>query len=595
MSASPIQYTSRTYLTALNDINADPLLADKPDWFKRLIAGFVDVASVLINAEANNGYLRTALTRRAVTDLCALIDYVPLTQVTASGTLMFDIIPAPTGGFPYTALQSALSANGPSTAASGSMRYGVRSSLVFSALTEAVAYTGINITNGRITVGAGTWYLGEKVRFTSTGSLPTGISANTDYFVSSVGTLYVTVTTTRALAFAGAVLIPSTQGTLTHTLTRLTRSIIGYQEDDVASYAVGNSDGTAQFQEFDITQAGVLSDTVTVTVLGFSYALVTTLALSAATDKVFRIYCNTDGSATIRFGNGVYGAIPPAGPVYVTYSYGGGLKTNLSALNAITNYSGGDADISGCYNLTTFVGGNDAETLDSAKMNAPMLLKARSRFVTIEDGIALAMTIGGLSQVGINANTYGTMSCQVLALATGGGIASTAQKSAIGTLLTNLSPIGAINVHTDDPTLTAVSIASSVNMNTGYSSTLVLSYADIATRLFFTETGKEIYSAYVTGGISSAVAKINTIFSKSFTSVDYSALTAIILQLNTVGARSFGDLITVSDYFGLLSVVPGVSYALVSSCSLALFSTTGYKCGTAEITTAGGTITVTAI
>ena len=94
MGGNPVQFTSRTFNTILADINTDPELVDKPDWWKRIWAGIGDVLSVWENATANNAYLRSAFTRRAVVDLCRLIGYELTEQVTASGLVFVDLAPA---------------------------------------------------------------------------------------------------------------------------------------------------------------------------------------------------------------------------------------------------------------------------------------------------------------------------------------------------------------------------------------------------------------------------------------------------------------------------------------------------------------------
>ena len=86
---NPIQYTSRTFQTILSDINSDKELADKPEWFKRLIAGVGDVMSMCLDAQANNSYLETAFTRDAVKKLCQLIGYKLAVHTTSTGKLKF--------------------------------------------------------------------------------------------------------------------------------------------------------------------------------------------------------------------------------------------------------------------------------------------------------------------------------------------------------------------------------------------------------------------------------------------------------------------------------------------------------------------------
>lgn len=591
MSTNPIQYSSRTFLTALNDINSDPLLADKPDWFKRLIAGMVDVASVWENASANNGFLRTALTRRAVTDLCALIDYSLVPQVTASGTMMFDAAIAAV--MPFTLALADVAANGPSSMGSSSLRYGAKASLAFSSLTEVIAQGAgtISTSTGQFTVAA-VFTTGEKVRMASSTTMPTGFSTGTDYYAIYVDVTHVKFATSRALAILGTAIVPSTVGAGNLTITRYSRGIACYQQNDVglvSPVSVGNSDGVTEFQEFTISQAGVISGTLTVTVNAQSYTLVTTLALSAPTDRVFRLYYNTDGSCTIRFGNGVYGAIPPAAPVYCTYSYGGGTKTNVAYANQITAYAGGDQNISGCFNATPFTGGGDAETLDSAKRNAPMLLKARSRFITTEDGIALVYAYGGISLCMINKNVYGALSCQVVGIATGGGNPSAPTRAAIAAYLILLTSLESVDVQFDAATLTPVVADMNVRMIPGNVWATVEAYTELAVNLFFSETGKEIYSAYLTGGVSLATTTLNTIFTTAFGASDYAAITMILNTLGVIGARTFADVIQLSDLYAICSAVPGVDYVVLNSSAPSL----PYTCAADEITTmTGGSITL---
>jgi hypothetical protein len=166
----------------------------------------------------------------------------------------------------------------------------------------------------------------------------------------------------------------------------------------------------------------------------------------------------------------------------------------------------------------------------------------------------------------------------------------------MATYLTNLSPMSAINVHVDNATLTPVVIAENVHISPGFTQTSVFSYVDIANRIFFSEAGTEICSAFTSGGITLAVSRINAIFSKSFASADYAALTAILQTLILLAPRNFGDLIELSDLYGLLAVIPGVGYVITTSCGLTNFLTSGYAAAANEITTmTGGSVTLTAV
>jgi hypothetical protein len=597
-----VQYTSRTFLTALADINADPELADKPDWFKRLVAGAVDVASEWENASANQGFLRTALTRRAVIDLSALIDYTPMAMTSASGIEMFDL--SPTLTFPYTIAQDDLIANGISSVGASALQYGSRASLPVASVTEVIAAASWGTGTIAVAGSALDLYTGEKVRLSTSGTLPTALAAGTDYFLivltktgSSPSYSYtLKLASTRAEAIAGTALSWVSYGTGNHTVTHLSRALTAYQEKAVASAVIGASDGVTEWQEFTINQSGVQVATLEVIVAGSTYSQVDTLALSASIDKVYRVYFNTDGSCTIRFGDGTYGAVPPAADVYVAYSYGGGAQSNVTYANQVSVYAGGDSNVTGCFNATAMTGGSDEESISSIKKNAPLLLKARSRFITVEDGIALALNYGGLSTVAINRNVYGILSVQVVAVATGGGNPSSALRTAIAAYLLALTPLSDIYVQFDAATLTPVVAAMSAHLLSGYLWATTSGYLSIAVKMFFSEVGTEVIAAYDDGGISAAVTKINQLFATSFTSLDYAALTAILTVFKTVGPRAFGDLIQVSDLYAVCSSVPGIDYVTLTSSTPSIPAGTGYQCGIAEITTmTGGSVTLTQV
>lgn len=598
---NPVQYTSRTFLTALADINADPLLVDKPDWFKRLVAGVIDVASEWENASANQGFLRTAITRRAVIDLATLIDYSPYGKIAASGIEMFDI--SPSLALPYTISQANLISKGASTIGASALQYGPRSSLSVASITQAIAAASWGTGTITVTGSALELYTGEKVRLTTTGALPTGLATGTDYYLSTVvktGTspsygYTFKLATTRANAIAGTALSWVSAGSGTHTITHLSRATTVYQEKAVASTSIGVSDGVTEFQEFTIPQVGIQEDTLAVIIAGLTYTKVDTLALSASTDRVFRVYFNTDGTCTLRFGNGAYGILPPAADVYAVYSYGGGSISNVTTVNTVTAYAGGDANVIGCFNATAMTGGVDDESIASIKKLAPLLLKSRSRFITVDDGIALALAYGGLSTVMINRNVYGVLSAQVVGIATGGGNPSSTVRAAIGAYLQALTPLEDIYVQFDAATLTAVTAALSAHLLSGYLWATTSVYLSFAVKLFFSEVGSEVLQAYDDGGISAAVTKINALFSISpaFLPADYQAITSILTAFSTLGARVFGDLIQLSDLYAICSAVPGVDYVSLTSSTPSIPALTGYQCAADEITTmTGGSVTL---
>ena len=91
MNANPIKYTSRTFQTILNDINSDPILKDKPLWWKLIWAGVGDVFSLYQDIIVNEAHLKTAQTKEAIDLNASLINYQPRPLSTAYGYLYFNL------------------------------------------------------------------------------------------------------------------------------------------------------------------------------------------------------------------------------------------------------------------------------------------------------------------------------------------------------------------------------------------------------------------------------------------------------------------------------------------------------------------------
>ena len=546
MLTNPIQYTSRTFNTIMADINSDPSLIDKPDWFKRLIAGLGDVLSVIENASANQAFLRTAFTRRAVWDLCNLIGYVPSGRQPSSGILMFDLLPAASP--PFTVTAPNLAAITPNTISATSRRFEGRVSLSVVASTEVTASTAWVIADDKVTV-ASVFTTGEKVRLAFSATPPTTIpqvAVATDYFAIYVDATHIRLATSRANAIAGTYINITAQGTGNHTFTRLSRSATCYQQTSVSGSQIGTSDGLEKWQEFPIADLGLISSTLAITLNSITWTRVDTFVNSLASDKHYRVITQTDETSIIQFGDGTYGEIPGAFPVLASYSYGGGVDSNIGTANQITSYAGLDANINGVFNPSTFLGGVDIEPLDTSKIVAPMLLKARDRFVTVEDGVALTLAYGGVYSVAIYANIYGVLSCQVVAIANGGGNPGSTLRTDIAAYLKSRSILASMDVHFDVATITAKNVTGTIHILPGYTWASVLAYSELACKLFFSETGAQVLAAYRSGGVVTAVTLINSLFSSAFGAADYPQIIAL---LDNYTPRVFGETITISDFY----------------------------------------------
>lgn len=585
MTQSPIKYTSRTFLTILNDINAVPELVDKPNWFKYINAGVGDMLSMINNAQANDSYLGTAYTRQAVKELCALIGYTIPEQTTSTGTQLF-YFPS-TVTFPFTVDASNLAATTKGSVAVSSKRFESRGAMTFAQVTDVINITA-NPPAAHLLVTTRDYYTGEKVRLSTSGVFPTGLSGSMDYYIIRSDATHIAFATSVSNAFAGnALAISDGSGNLT--LTLYSGRATCYQQEAKEGILIGSSDGVTGWQEFDLPDFLILDDTLVITVNGTQWTKQDTLALSKSYDPHYVLVYRTDGSAFIRFGNGTYGAIPGNFDILADYSIGGGVDANVSALNSISVYAGSDANISGTVNVTTFTGGSDQQSIETAKNTAPGTLKSRDRFVTVDDGESLAKSFGGIALANVVSNAYGVLSAKVVCIAIGGGNPNATTKTNLQAFLIARTLFAGVDIRVVEATITPVNVTAAAKILTGYTWGGVEPFFRLAWKLLFAETGQEIVDLYKSDGIASAVARINTLFGESFTSADYGKIQNQLDALYKFGAAAFGSTIRDDDIKAFIrAYVDGIDYFTYSAPTVPL------TFGTSEISTYG-TLTLSEI
>jgi hypothetical protein len=557
---NPFQYTSKTFESLLNDINNDSELVDKPNWWKRGICGIGDVIAMWNNALANNLFLRTAYTRRNVQLLLELIDYQMTPHTTANGNVIFYI--KGSASFPFTVQKENIVALTTGSITVSSKRYEARSNVTVNAVDETFTSTEVNTTNDTITVTRD-YTTGEKVRFTTTNTLPLPLAIDTDYYVIRVDATTIKIATSISNAYAGTQIDLTSGGTGTHTIHLYSFITTLYQQQTKDQFSVGVSDGVSGFQEFDLSDKDILEDTLQIEVNSFAWTKVETWIDSAITDKHYRLFYNTDNTAKIQFGDGVnFGAIPPVFDIYVNYAYGGNAESNVTVVNRVNIYGGSDSNIEGVSNSGSLTGGADPQLIENAKILGPALLKARNRFVTSPDGEALALAYGGIALVGIIKNKYGPLSCKVVCITTGGGNPSAAIKTALQQYLIDRTILESIDVRVEDTTITSTNVTSAVKVLPGYAWSGIEDYFRLAWKLFFSETGQEIKDDYISNGIESAIELINNYFTESFGETDY---TQIRTLLDNLEPRQIGDTIQEDDAIAYIrSSIAGIDYMTIT-------------------------------
>ena len=127
-----------------------------------------------------------------------------------------------------------------------------------------------------------------------------------------------------------------------------------------------------------------------------------TLAFSQSGQRDYVVEVDADDRAMIRFGDGTFGAIPPAGAqIRVTYRAGGGQAGNVLAGTVTTVVDSPQLVLLGAKvtNPEPATGGAEREDIAHAVRQAPAVFRSLRRAVTAADYEALALSYEGVGKV----------------------------------------------------------------------------------------------------------------------------------------------------------------------------------------------------
>jgi uncharacterized phage protein gp47/JayE len=172
--------------------------------------------------------------------------------------------------------------------------------------------------------------------------------------------------------------------------------------------SIGSSSGNYD-QRFTLFQSPVIEGSVKVYVdegLGpREWTFFSHLTDAASSDPAFTTETNENSIVSVIFGDGTNGRIPVTGSIITaTYRVGGGEIGNVGT-GALTEMA---ANIPGVtvLNETPASGGAEAETIEHIRTQAPKSLKAQDRAVTLEDYAALALKVSGVAKAKAQADVY---------------------------------------------------------------------------------------------------------------------------------------------------------------------------------------------
>mgnify|MGYP002134258693 CR=1 FL=1 len=182
-----------------------------------------------------------------------------------------------------------------------------------------------------------------------------------------------------------------------------TTGTVDWIEGTTVGEDLGESSGAVD-QSFQLGQSPFLWDSESVVVDGIVWSRVDDFLSSGGADQHYVVEVDAFEQATVRFGDGINGAIPASGAlVSVSYRIGGGIIGNVEA-GSLTKYVGTVQAADGTQvsftvtNATKASGGDDRETTAHGKLYGPKSLATNGRAVTNEDFETIAAGVAGVAR-----------------------------------------------------------------------------------------------------------------------------------------------------------------------------------------------------
>jgi predicted phage baseplate assembly protein len=147
------------------------------------------------------------------------------------------------------------------------------------------------------------------------------------------------------------------------------------------------------------------------------------LAFSKSGDHDFTVDIDENDVATLTFGDGKFGAIPPDdATITATYRVGGGRAGNVGANSIVSIVDSPRLAALGATvtNPAPATGGDERETIERAVAYAPAVYRSRHRAVTTDDYEVLARSYDGVAKVRATAAGWNRVTLNVAPA--GGGI-----------------------------------------------------------------------------------------------------------------------------------------------------------------------------
>ena len=172
---------------------------------------------------------------------------------------------------------------------------------------------------------------------------------------------------------------------------------------------LGNGNGALPFQRFTLKQTPLTyvpattptggQSTLKVRVDDILWELRDSLFTADTNDEAYHVHLNDDQQSQVRFGDGNKGFRPPTGSNNITASYrvGLGLDGNVDS-GQISTLLTRPLGLKEAVNPVAATGGDDPETRDHARANAPRSVLALDRVVSLQDFEDFASNYAGVGK-----------------------------------------------------------------------------------------------------------------------------------------------------------------------------------------------------
>lgn len=232
--------------------------------------------------------------------------------------------------------------------------------------------------------------------------------------------------------------------------------------------------GLAQTVQRDLLLQTQLGDAMTI------WTRQESLAFSRADQKDYVVTIDENDRATIVFGDGLLGAIPPKGAaIKVAYRIGGGQAGNVPAYAIETIVNATPLALAGgkVTNPLPATGGAERESIEHAVLHAPAVFRSLKRAVTAADYEALAANVKGVGKVRARSTSWNTVTLAVAP--EGGGKVSDVLEANLLNFFADKRILGQ-NVEIADVDYVPIYVTAEVNVNSYYARTDIVARVQAA-------------------------------------------------------------------------------------------------------------------